>query len=338
MIALRADAELIESFWHYGGHSDELRKEGDFVLHKLAEHDVVLYHDGKEVIAFDNRCPHRGTRFFDTPSGNARAVCRYHGWSFSSGSLIVPMQAELMPGCPVPKINQYHTEWCGTFVFFAIAPMVALIDQLGAELHEILESVSFDCRALEDLNSYVYECPWQVAVENALEPQHLPFVHKETLNKLELINCRNRYWGANSGVYFDIGDAAKQKSLQRISHYYDLGQYVHPGYMSLFIFPFCFISSTAGTSYSVQNFFPRIDRQAWFTSRLYSVRLSKPRYQAADAELISLAIAINRRVFEEDHAICQRISRQAWERSLGNALYSNEEKIAAFREHLKAPA
>ncbi len=334
---LLGDAELIESHWHFGCHSDELRKEGDYLLYRIGQYDVALYHDGKEVVAFDNQCPHRGARFFDAPIGSARAVCQYHGWSFTEGRLVIPFEGDLMPGCPKPQLNRYRTEWCGTLLFFSIDPKAGLIEQLGEDLFALLESLSFDFRTRKDLNQYVYECPWQVSVENALEPQHLPYVHTETLNKLELINCRNRFWGANSGVYFEIGDVAIQKSLSRIVRFYDCGNDVHPGYMSLYLFPFCFISSTAGTSYSVQSFFPRAEGGTWFASRLYSVRLSDPRHEAADAALISATMETNRRVFEEDHAICKRISQNAWKRSLDGPLYLIEEKVLTFRKLLHKP-
>lgn len=335
---LRSDAELIQRYWHFGCHSDELRKEGDYLLYKLDQHDVVCYHDGNEVVAFDNRCPHRGTQFFDAPIGRARAVCKYHGWAFTGGRMAIPLESELMPECPKPQLNRYHTKWCGNFLFFSIAPAAELIDQLGEDLYALIESLSFDCRTRKDLNQYVFECPWQVGIENALEPQHLPFVHAKTLNKLDLINCKNRYWGPNSGVYFDIGDAAMHKGLKRMGRFYDRGDYAHTGYMSLYLFPFCFISSTAGTSYSVQSFFPRTGGGTWFAARLYAVRLSDPRHEAADAALITAAIEMNRRVFEEDHAICKRISLDAWQRSLDGALYLSEEKVLAFRKQLQASA
>ncbi len=335
---LRNDAELIDHYWHFGCFSNELSKEGDYLLYKLGERDVVLYHDGKEIIAFDNRCPHRGTQFFNTPLGNQNAVCKYHGWSYTRGKLIIPLAAELVASCPKPQLNSYRTEWCGNFLFFAIAPASELMEQLGEDLFALIESISFDCCARKDFNHYIYECPWQVSVENALEPQHLPFVHPETLNKLEIISGKNHYWGPNSGVYFDIGNSTVQKGLERIGKFYDRSNHVHQGYMSLYLFPFCFISSTAGTSYSVQSFFPRDGGTAWFKSRLYAVRLADHRHEAVDAALIAAAIDMNHKVFEEDHAICRRISEDAWRQSLQNTLYFSEEKILAFRNQLEKPS
>lgn len=332
---IKSVAEFIENYWHFGCHSDDLRNEGDYLLLKIGSQDVVLYHDGIEVIAFDNRCPHRGTRFFDSPGGNTKAVCKYHGWHFSKGKLVIPLQNELMPNsCTQPELNRFKTEWCGTFLFFSISPINSLINQLGDELFSILESISFDCQQRRDINQYIYECPWQVSIENALEPQHLPYIHPKTLNRLNLINCKNRFWGANSGVYFDIGDSVTQRGLERMGRFYDRGKYMHPGYMSLYLFPFSFISSTAGTSYSIQSFFPRSENETWFISRLYSVILRDTRYVEPDIALINAAIEMNRLVFQEDQEICKRITYDAWIGALNSPLYISEEKILAFRRQL----
>lgn len=332
---LKKNAELIENYWHFGCHVDELREEGDYLLYNLDGLDVAIYHDGKEIIAFDNRCPHRGTKFFDTSHGSMKAVCKYHGWSFTGGKLIIPIEEELLADlCNKPTLNRFQTDLCGTFLFFAIRPNISILEQLGEELFSIIESISFDCTKRRDLNQYLYECPWQVSIENALEPEHLPYVHSNTLNKLALTNCRNRFWGLNSGVYFDIGDTASNKGLQRLGRFYDRGNHMHPGYMSIYLFPFSFISSTAGTSYSIQSFFPKSNEETWFTSRLYSVILSDPRHQGADQMLINAAIDMNHRVFQEDHDICKRINRESWLRSLSGPLYKSEEKVLAFRRQL----
>jgi phenylpropionate dioxygenase-like ring-hydroxylating dioxygenase large terminal subunit len=328
------DVELIEKYWHFGCHISELKQEGDYLLYRLLDREVALYHDGRAIIAFDNRCPHRGTRLFDDRSGSAAAVCKYHGWSYSRGMLNIPQEEDLLPSCARPELHLYQTAWCGTFLFFSMLPTKPLDDQLGEDLYTILESLSFDCSSCQDNNGYVYDCYWPIAVENALEPQHLPFVHAATLNKFDLVNYRNRHCGKNSIVYFDIADPGMEKGLRRIERIYDCGDAVHAGYMSIFLFPFSFISSTAGTSYSVQTFFPKNEHSTWFGSRLYSVRLIDSKHQAMDEAVVAAAIDMNKKVFEEDHAICRRIERDAWVKSLNGPLYRSEEKIIQFRKYL----
>jgi phenylpropionate dioxygenase-like ring-hydroxylating dioxygenase large terminal subunit len=55
---------LIDDYWHLGAHQSDLAKEGDFIKFQLMTRTVVLYNDGADIIAFDNICPHRGTKFF----------------------------------------------------------------------------------------------------------------------------------------------------------------------------------------------------------------------------------------------------------------------------------
>jgi phenylpropionate dioxygenase-like ring-hydroxylating dioxygenase large terminal subunit len=180
----------------------------------------------------------------------------------------------------------------------------------------------------------VYECYWPVSIENALEPQHLSFIHPNTLGKLKLNFTNNKFWKKNSAVYFEVGDLRLAKSIEKLSKIYSASPLTCGGYMSIFLYPFSFISSTGGTTYSIQNFFPRDEESTWFWSRLYSVALLDSGDGGIDRQLISSASEINEKIFEEDHDICKRISKESWESKLNSALYVSEEKIVFFRNEL----
>jgi phenylpropionate dioxygenase-like ring-hydroxylating dioxygenase large terminal subunit len=326
--------KIIEEYWHFGCIGNELKIEGDYLLFKILDREVVLYHDGIKVIAFDNRCPHRGTRFFEEVCGSEKAICMYHGWSYSRGVITIPDQDQVIENGCIPKLNEYQIEHCGDFIFFTISSQTSLVEQLGEELFLILESLSFDLNVRRDFNSYVYKCYWPIAVENALEPQHLPFIHPSTLNKLDLKNPTNKYWGKNSAVYFEIGNERTKKSLKTLEKILELGNDFYSGYMSIFLYPFVFISSTGGTTYSIQNFYPKDDNSSLFISRLYSVHTKKIKDSMINEAIVEAAIKINKKIFEEDHEICQRISHQSWNDSFGNKLYNSEEKILHFRKEI----
>lgn len=334
MNMLLKDQSLIDQYWHFGCLGTELKAEGDYLLFHLLDREVALYHDGLEIIAFDNRCPHRGTRFFEEDQGSRNAVCKYHGWAYSKGRLVIPEEENLSVGGCRPELHRYQTQQCGSLLFFSLRPKSSLMDQLGDELFLRIESLSFDFNERKDFNHYIYECYWPIAIENALDPQHIRFVHATTLNRLSLINCQNKYWGESSAAYFDIGEGRVQKSMQSLTKKYDLSLDFHPGYMSIFLYPFTFISSTGGITYSIQNFFPRDESTSWFLSRLYSVNLADTKNHQINELVINSAIDMNRKVFEEDHSICRLISRQAWHAHLDKQLYCNEEKIIHFRQQL----
>ena len=82
---------VLLSTWQFAGRVSQLQNVGDVVSTKVASSPVLLLRDEKSVIrAFDNVCPHRGTRLIGEPcTGLNSIVCPYHGWSFClDGSLI----------------------------------------------------------------------------------------------------------------------------------------------------------------------------------------------------------------------------------------------------------
>jgi len=83
---------------------------------------------------------------------------------------------------------------------------------------------------------------------------------------------------------------------------------VFEGYFSYYLFPYAMISSTYGLTYAVQNFFPSRDAcRTHFYTRLLTAR-AKPNSEGVGEMVIQSNIAANRQIFEEDHAICRRVS------------------------------
>ena len=201
---------LFANNWHFAGTISELSNTGDFIKYSYLGKDVVIYNDGSEIIAFDNVCPHRGAKFFSAEFGNSLAVCKYHGWSISHGKVQKPREFDNF-SCKIP-FRRYSVDYCGSLVFFSITPSQSLCDALGTNIYELIEAISFDFYQLGDINHYDFECNVVVAVENALEPDHVPFIHADTLLKFDLNNQRNDFFGKHSFVRFDLGNL-RQKWL-----------------------------------------------------------------------------------------------------------------------------
>lgn len=76
--------------WIYVAHESQLKKAGDFVRTRLAQHEVLVtrHTDGK-IHVLHNRCPHRGARLCMVDHGTSRLFsCPYHAWVFRpDGSL-----------------------------------------------------------------------------------------------------------------------------------------------------------------------------------------------------------------------------------------------------------
>lgn len=327
------DQILFERYWHLACHRRELSNEGDFIRFDSVLGEVVLFNDGGEIVAFDNRCPHRGARLYTEAHGNRPPTCGYHGWTYRNGTVIVP-EKERFKACDIgrARFNTYRVEWCGDFVFFAIDPCLDLYEQLG-KTADILENISFNVDRRIDLNRYDYECYWPLAVENALEPYHIAAVHPETLATLELGDGQNVFAGANSMWYAPLGNARVGNQLSRLRKLFNI-DYQSEGYMSIYIFPFSMISSTYGYSYSLQNFFPsaRGESRTHFTSRLYASNTVNDNALRILDSFFASTVSMNRDVFDEDHEVCKLLPKESWSSSPLRFPSDAEVKIDHFRQ------
>lgn len=332
----KESARLWAGNWHLLAHRSELAQLRDFVRFDILGREVVLHHDGASVIAFDNRCPHRGARIFDGDAGRERFLCRYHGWSYARGRVFVADKASLAH-CPVDQValNTLRLEWIGDFAFVAEAPVQALEDQL-AGLAPMLAAMSQGIAARWDFNRYLYEADWRIALENALEPYHVGPIHPDTLATLKLQPGENRYYGRNSVWSAPLGDERMVKRMRSLTRLFDL-PHQFEGYESLYLFPFTMISSTFGFSQSVQHFLPASAAgRSHFTSRLFAGRLKPATKPDLVAPLMASSATMNRAVFDEDHAICKRVPADSWSMDPPRFWAASEEKLLHFRESYRA--
>lgn len=326
------DQSLVRSHWHLVGHRCEMPAPGDFLRFETAAGDIVVFHDGAGLVAFDNRCPHRGALMYQDTHGNQPATCRYHGWTHSAGRLIVP-QPERFAGCDIgsARLRQFATAWCGDFLFVGIEPLHTLDEQLQGTA-EVLENISFNVARRRDFNHYRYECHWPLAVENALEPYHIGLVHPQTLATLALEDGQNVFHGVNSVWYAPVGNARMRKQLGMLKRFFMM-DFGYEGYMSVYLFPFTMLSSTYGFSYSLQHFMPAVDGSTTaFSSRLLTAHVVDEQAEAVLRPFFESTAQVNRRVFDEDHQVCRRMPPDAWSPEPLRFSADNEAKIVHFRQ------
>jgi len=329
--------QLFTKYWHMVCHRTELPNSGDFLKFKTPIGDVVIFNDAGDYVAFDNRCAHRGALIYHADFGNQANTCKYHGWTFSAGKLIIP-SVEQFKRCKIENasLKRYKLDWCGDFLFVGIAPVHDLYLQLDG-VAEYIENISFNINGRLDLSAYEYECAWPLALENALEPYHIGMVHPGTLAALKLEDGSNIFHGSNSIWQAPVGDARIKKQLEKLAPYFNI-DYSYQGYMSIFMFPFTMISSTYGYSYSLQNFFPSRDRndRTNFMSRLLKCNARDEHAQNIIQPFLESSARVNRQVFEEDHSVCKIMPADSWSPEPLEFISEQEIKIAHFRELCRA--
>ena len=105
-------------------------------------------------------------------------------------------------------------------------------------------------------------------------------------------------------------------------------------YHSTYIYPFGFISSTYGLSFSIQTFFPTTERFVTnFSSKLFTVQLAKKEDSKLFSSFFDSTIKTNRQVFEEDFEATKNIVKIN-EYFLG-PLAESEKKIKWFRKKIR---
>lgn len=335
-ISPETDRHLARSCWHLVAHRSELLADRDYVRLSWVLGDLAVFNDKGSIVAFDNLCPHRGARIFREVGGNAPAVCAYHGWSYRGGRLRIPKPQSYHPcDLAAARLNEMSVAWCGNFLFVAVAPAEELEAQLGGTW-PVLEGISRDIDRRRDVNAYAYECPWRVAVENALEPDHVQMVHPETLGQLQLTEARNAYSGRNSVLSAEIGNARTARMLRSMRRLFDIG-HQREDYLAVHVFPFAFVTSTFGYSYALQNFMPARDPcRTHFSSRLLTSRLaSQAASQATEAFFASVA-EINRQVFAEDHEVCRHVNAEFALDDPARIFSATEDKVRHFRDSVLA--
>jgi hypothetical protein len=274
------------------GHACELRNRGDYLW---SEEEGVAAYRGNGLIVFDGRCPHRGARLFDRPAGNKELSCPYHGWR---------------PGGI--QIAEKSWFWRGGWIWMDQPPAIAAVIA-GIEVAE----VAIPEQRIE------YACDWRVAVENALECTHTPHVHAETLGKMEFEEGATTYLGSSSIAGLKINSKTMREALLALREAFG-NPVMLADYLSIFIYPHTFITSTFGMTYSLNKFLP-VNGRTIFTSKTYSTVPVKGRVRA----YVEAQRAFNAKVFEEDRLICERVGE--WRQG---PLLAGEERLRHFRENL----
>jgi phenylpropionate dioxygenase-like ring-hydroxylating dioxygenase large terminal subunit len=322
------ERRLLENFWHLVAHRCELAEPGAWLRLDWPLGDLALFNDEGEIIAFDNLCPHRGARFFVGDSGAGRMTCAYHGWSYRGGCLRVaqPGQFDETDLAGV-NIRRYKTVWCGDFLFVGLSPQQSLDDQLGP-IRVALADAGARIAARADFNAFAFQSNWRVAVENALESYHVNAIHGQTLAPLALIDEEVSYAERNILYTARISDPRTARALEAARRFFD-GAGGHKGYWSLYVFPFAMFSSTFGYSYALQTYFPTQEvKRSDFCSRMFTARM-KPGAEAALESFFASSIEVNRRIFEEDHAICARVS-PAYDMAAPKRIFARSESRVRF--------
>ena len=175
---------VLANDWHPVASSDGV-KAGGIVPAALLGIDLAVWRDAAGVVhAWEDRCPHRGTRFSIGRVEERTLACAYHGWRFGPDGRCTKVPA--LPGFEPPETARANT--------FAAQERYGLVWAcMGEPRVDVLPFP--EC---EDPNLRRVICgPYDVAtggpriVENFLDMAHFGFVHAGILGDLDHTEIRD---------------------------------------------------------------------------------------------------------------------------------------------------
>lgn len=150
----------------------------------LLGNDLALWRDGSgQVHAWEDRCPHRGTRLSVASIVDGELACRYHGWRFGVDGACTQMPAE-PGGCPSLQVSAraYRAqEHCG-LIWVCLGLPESGPPPYPEYADPRLRSVV--------CGPYDLETSGPRIVENFLDMAHFPYVHEGFLGDLQHTQVR----------------------------------------------------------------------------------------------------------------------------------------------------
>ena len=179
--------------WLFVGRGADLPNPGDADTAPGLPFFLVRGKD-QQIRAFHNVCRHRGHRLIcDKRSGALRFVCPYHSWTYDlEGRLVAtpniggPDIHELEDMKPedyglVPVRCETWHDW----IFINIGGEAPPLADFVKPLADQLSFVDFSkLRHFLTMSRRPIESNWKLCLEHALEPYHVPYVHKGMASRL----------------------------------------------------------------------------------------------------------------------------------------------------------
>ena len=165
--------ERLSSFYHVVARSTDIDDSPTTI--SILGRDFVFFRRQDKVVAFEDRCPHRGAPLSIGDFCEDYIECGYHGWKFGyegaaieipalGGEGTIPKAARL--SSPYSVVEKYG------LVFVALEEPKAQIIEI-----EEFDDPNFDVGYLETFEARQH-CAF--LADNFLDVAHFPFVHKAT--------------------------------------------------------------------------------------------------------------------------------------------------------------
>lgn len=171
---MTTDESVLRNDWHPVALAAAIAP-GMVAASSLLGHDLALWRGDDGVIhAWEDRCPHRGTRFSLGKVEAGELQCAYHGWRFTASGACSEIPA--LPGHVPPKS-------AGAQVYAAAERYGLIWVCIGTPATEVLPFPEHGDARLNKVicGPYAIATSGPRIVENFLDMAHFPYVHEGIL-------------------------------------------------------------------------------------------------------------------------------------------------------------
>lgn len=176
--------------WQYVGHTSQLKNPGDQIIGTVADSPVfIVKGDDNKLRAFYNVCRHRGGPLA-TENCNSKVIqCKYHGWTYLlDGSLRgTPRfnRVDLFDKKDFGLFPVFLDVWEG-LLFVSLTKQEHPVSHYFKGITERIAPESLSSKQFAKRVVYNIKCNWKAYVDNFLEGYHVPYVHPELCDLLDL--------------------------------------------------------------------------------------------------------------------------------------------------------
>lgn len=329
------DKKIFYENWIYVGKESELLEENSFLTKTIGEVPVVIQRLKGKIRAFKNICSHRHSIIQLDKCGVRPLICPYHGWTYSNEGELVGV-----PKKPLFKFNEaelrclrlkeFHVQSCGGLFFVHLAENPDTLENYLGTFYNWLAEFGNNSSELIDTNTFRIEANWKVLVENTLESYHVALVHSKTFQKLGTSGMNFQFDGKHSLWVTTLARGENDSTNKSIYQPFQNRTWIREGYEHLLIYPNLLLSTTFGVSFNISIIEPLDSENSIFESRVYLAS-----YDTNSALLESfkeILINFNRRVFEEDKAICEAVQKGMLVSHYEGQLSEEELRVRAFQK------
>jgi phenylpropionate dioxygenase-like ring-hydroxylating dioxygenase large terminal subunit len=322
--------------WIFVGFKQDLSNNNDFIAKKIGDVPIVIQNFNGELKAFMNVCSHRFSILQTESKGNRSLFCPYHGWSYNKEGMPTgipkkPLFKDFSKKelCDL-KLKEYTLDTCGDMVFVHIEkPKYTLKQYLGNFYNEI-KTLSENKGDLIDTNTIDIKSNWKIIVENTLESYHVNLVHSDTFRKLGAKGLDFEFDNEHSSWDAELNLSENDPTLHKIHSHFSERDFKIDGYKHYIIYPNLLISTSYGISYNFSVIEPISPNQTNFTSYVY---LTPPSKENVVTETYKdLLIDFNRKVFDEDKAICEEVQKGVEVTDKPGVLSLEEKRVHHFQK------